>query len=120
MHINSSLLAPMGPVDSLVHPKAAANSSNSTSNTTSNTSNTNTPATSSGLGSTDTLANENTFLQLLVAQIKNQDPTQPMDSTTFLTQLAQFSSLEQLIGIRQDVQTLDTATTAAPSSTPVA
>jgi flagellar basal-body rod modification protein FlgD len=52
----------------------------------------------------DGLANENTFLQLLVAQIKNQDPTNPTDSVQFLTQLAQFSQLEQLIGIRQELQ----------------
>ena len=38
------------------------------------------------------LGNENTFLQLLVAQIQNQDPTQPMDSTTFLTQLHRSAS----------------------------
>jgi flagellar basal-body rod modification protein FlgD len=54
--------------------------------------------------SIDGLANENTFLQLLVAQIKNQDPTNPTDSVQFLTQLAQFSQLEQLIGIRQELQ----------------
>ena len=53
----------------------------------------------------DGLANENTFLQLLVAQIKNQDPLQPADSIQFLSQLAQFSQLEQLIGIRQELQT---------------
>ena len=53
--------------------------------------------------SLDGLANENTFLQLLVAQIKNQDPLQPADSIQFLSQLAQFSQLEQLIGIRQDL-----------------
>jgi|GEM_PF-1406959 len=52
----------------------------------------------------DGLANENTFLQLLVAQIKNQDPLQPADSIQFLSQLAQFSQLEQLIGIRQELQ----------------
>ena len=51
----------------------------------------------------DGLANENTFLQLLVAQIKNQDPTNPTDSVQFLSQLAQFSQLEQLIGIRQEL-----------------
>jgi len=50
------------------------------------------------------LANQNTFLQLLVAQIKNQDPLQPADSVQFLSQLAQFSQLEQLIGIRQELQ----------------
>jgi len=76
----------------------------------------NDPATTNALASTDPLANENTFLQLLVAQIKNQDPTQPIDSTTFLTQLAQFSQLEQLIGIRQDVQSLDSAAAATPGS----
>ena len=54
--------------------------------------------------SIDGLANENTFLQLLVAQIKNQDPLQPADSIQFLSQLAQFSQLEQLIGIRQELQ----------------
>ena len=55
--------------------------------------------------SIDGLANENTFLQLLVAQIKNQDPLNPADSIQFLSQLAQFSQLEQLIGIRQELQT---------------
>jgi flagellar basal-body rod modification protein FlgD len=68
----------------------------------------------------DGLANENTFLQLLVAQIKNQDPTNPTDSVQFLTQLAQFSQLEQLIGIRQELQpagTSQTGTTANNGTT---
>lgn len=60
-----------------------------------------TPAAGSNI---DGLANENTFLQLLVAQIKNQDPTNPTDSIQFLSQLAQFSQLEQLIGIRQELK----------------
>ena len=59
----------------------------------------------------DGLANENTFLQLLVAQIKNQDPTNPTDSVQFLSQLAQFSQLEQLIGIRQELKTSGSSTT---------
>jgi len=64
-----------------------------------------TPSTKPGATpSIDGLATENTFLQLLVAQIKNQDPTNPTDSVQFLTQLAQFSQLEQLIGIRQELQ----------------
>jgi flagellar basal-body rod modification protein FlgD len=65
---------------------------------------------------TDALANESTFLQLLVAQIKNQDPTQPMDSTTFLTQLAQFSQLEQLVGIRGDLEKTGAPTPAAATA----
>ena len=44
------------------------------------------------------------FLQLLVAQIKNQDPLNPTDGVQFLTQLAQFTELEQLTGMRTDLQ----------------
>jgi flagellar basal-body rod modification protein FlgD len=36
------------------------------------------------------------FLKLLVTQMQNQDPMNPMDNTEFVAQLAQFSSLEQL------------------------
>jgi flagellar basal-body rod modification protein FlgD len=49
---------------------------------------------------------ETAFLQLLVAQIQYQDPTNPTDSTAFVTQLAQFSSLEQLIAIHGDLDSL--------------
>ena len=48
------------------------------------------------------LANEQTFLQLLVAQIQNQNPLNPTDSIQFVTQLAQFSQLEQTLAVRQD------------------
>jgi len=41
------------------------------------------------------------FLQLLVAQMKNQDPLNPADSVQFVSQLAQFSELEQIISIRE-------------------
>ena len=47
------------------------------------------------------------FLLLLVAQLESQDPLNPMDGTEFVAQLAQFSSLEELINIREvmeDVQ----------------
>ncbi len=36
------------------------------------------------------------FLKLLTTQLQQQDPTQPMDNTAFVAQLAQFSSLEQM------------------------
>jgi flagellar basal-body rod modification protein FlgD len=52
------------------------------------------------------LANEQTFLQLLVAQIKNQNPLNPSDSMQFVTQLAQFSELEQTIAVRQDADAI--------------
>lgn len=37
------------------------------------------------------------FLQLLIAQMKNQDPLNPVDSTQYVSQLASFSSVEQAI-----------------------
>src|SRR6185312_17381688 len=47
--------------------------------------------------------NGNDFITLLVAQLKNQDPTSPMDPTQFVTQLVQFNSLEQLMSINQEL-----------------
>ncbi|NBX86848.1 MAG: flagellar hook assembly protein FlgD [Proteobacteria bacterium] len=41
--------------------------------------------------------NFDTFLKLLVSQLKNQDPLNPLDGTQFTGQIAQFSSLEQQI-----------------------
>lgn len=55
---------------------------------------------------TGALANKQTFLTLLVAQIKNQNPLNPADGTEFLSQLAQFSELEQLISIRQELEAI--------------
>jgi flagellar basal-body rod modification protein FlgD len=43
------------------------------------------------------------FLTLLVAQLKNQDPLNPLQSTEFTTQLAQFNSLEQLFGVNENL-----------------
>jgi flagellar basal-body rod modification protein FlgD len=44
---------------------------------------------------------ESEFLNLLVTQLKHQDPLNPADNQAFLAQLAQFSSLEQLMSINQ-------------------
>jgi len=46
------------------------------------------------------------FLSLLVAQMQHQNPLQPQADGEFLAQLAQFSSLEQLQGMRQDMAAL--------------
>src|SRR5690625_8037480 len=41
------------------------------------------------------------FLRLLVTQLSNQDPLNPMDGQEFAAQLAQFTSVEQLLNIQQ-------------------
>ncbi len=45
------------------------------------------------------------FMQLLVTQLRYQDPLQPMENTEFIAQLAQFSSLEQLWNMNTNTQT---------------
>jgi flagellar basal-body rod modification protein FlgD len=46
------------------------------------------------------------FLKLLVAQLQNQDPMNPVQNQDFIAQLATFSSLEQLVSINQAVSKL--------------
>ena len=67
---------------------------------------------------------QNMFLQLLVAQIQNQDPLNPADSTQFLTQLAQFQTLSQdltnggyLAGMKTDLDTLSQSVTGTAPTT---
>ena len=52
------------------------------------------------------LEGNDAFLQLLVAQIKNQNPLDPADGVEFLTQLTQFSQLEQTMSIREEISGL--------------
>lgn len=56
-------------------------------------------------------ATKENFLQLLVAQIKNQNPLNPADGTQFLSQLSQFTEMEQMLGMRQDLQAIRAALT---------
>jgi len=49
------------------------------------------------------------FMKLLVAQISHQNPLKPMDDTAFVAQLAQFSALEQTMGINKRLDDLTTA-----------
>lgn len=48
------------------------------------------------------------FLLLLVTQLQNQDPLNPQDPTEFTSQLAQYSSLEQLFTVNEQLQQLET------------
>ena len=57
------------------------------------------------------------FLELMTAQLKNQDPLSPQDGNEFVAQLAQFNSLDQLIGIRDSIERL-TAMAEQPAPAP--
>jgi len=68
-----------------------------TSGATNQTSSSNSAASSSGG------VDKNMFLQLLVAQLRNQDPMNPSDGSQFVAQLAQFQQLEQTVNTGQDI-----------------
>ena len=55
----------------------------------------------------------NDFMTLLVAEIQNQDPTQPMDPTTFMSQLVNLNQLEQVSQINQVVQQFNPTSTTS-------
>jgi len=62
--------------------------------------------------SSGNLVSEQAFLQLLITQLKNQDPTNPADPTQFVSQLASFSSLEQMTQLNTNMtQVLDNSVT---------
>lgn len=67
---------------------------------------------------TDALADEQTFLKLFVSQMQNQDPTNPMDGTQFVTQLAQFSQLEQSLQMRTDLDSIAQDLSGISTGTP--
>lgn len=46
------------------------------------------------------------FLQILVTQLRNQDPMQPLQDKEFIAQMAQFSSLEQMMNMAKEVSSL--------------
>jgi len=50
--------------------------------------------------------NYNQFLQLLIAELKNQDPTNPLDPTQQVSQLASFSAVEQQVRTNATLNTL--------------
>ena len=60
-----------------------------------------------GQGMTDT------FMKLLVAQLKSQSPLEPLDPNQFVGQLAQFNTLGEIIRIREIMEQAPTAISAA-------
>jgi flagellar basal-body rod modification protein FlgD len=63
--------------------------------------------------------NFDTFLVLLTAQLQNQDPLSPMDSSEFTQQLVQFSQVEQQISTNDNLETLIAQQSAAAAALPL-
>jgi flagellar basal-body rod modification protein FlgD len=57
----------------------------------------------------EALQGQETFLKMFMAQMKYQDPMSPMDSSEFTAQLAQFSSLEQLFTVNENLESMKAA-----------
>jgi flagellar hook assembly protein FlgD len=102
----------------LFKAQAQAQTNNGTNGTNGTSGTSGSGSSTSTANSVGSLTSEQTFLQLLVAQIQNQDPLNPTDSIQFVGQLVQYSELEQLMGINQGVQTLtaDTGSTTPTSN----
>ena len=60
---------------------------------------------------------QQTFLNLLTTQLQNQDPLDPMKNEDFIAQLAQFSSLEELMGIQSALDSVYTGIAAMNNAT---
>ncbi|MCW5976757.1 MAG: hypothetical protein KIT09_01705 [Bryobacteraceae bacterium] len=67
-------------------------------------------------GAADAGINKEMFLKLLVAQLRNQDPLQPQDGVEFLSQLAQFANLEQMMAIRAELEAIHANLTPSGSA----
>jgi flagellar basal-body rod modification protein FlgD len=76
----------------------------------------NSSSTSAGTGG----LNANSFLTLLTTQLQAQDPLNPMDPSQMVSELTQINSLQQLVQIQSDLQTIlgTSSTTAQGSSAP--
>lgn len=58
------------------------------------------------MGGNEKALGRDAFLKLLVAQLRHQDPLKPQDDSAFVAELAQFSSLEQTMGINDRLDLL--------------
>jgi len=101
--MTTSLLGNIAPAPHATTQSNASSSSNSSSSSSNSTSDN---------SQINSMANEQTFLQLLVTQLKNQDPLQPQDGTQFVAQLAQFATLEQDVQMRTDLDAINKVFTA--------
>lgn len=95
------MMAPVS-AQAISAPKAKANATSGTTSTTGNG------------NSATSLQDE--FLNLLVTELQNQDPTAPVDPTAMVGQLVSLNQLDQLININQTLTNIDPAAADATSA----
>jgi flagellar basal-body rod modification protein FlgD len=91
-----------------------ARAADSTSNTNS------TDNTNSNSGTSTTQLTGNDFITLLTAQLQAQDPLDPMDPDQMVNELTEMNSLQELIGIKQDLDSLLGTTSDSGSASNIA
>ena len=102
MTVTSTGFTPFTTVASSAYPAASTDATSSAASTSSSSSSggvdtINTSGSSYGLTTDD-------FMNLFLSELQNQDPTQPMDDSTMLTQLSQMSSIQTMQGIQTALQ----------------
>jgi len=103
----ASMIAPLSPA-SLITKNSAAAQPKATTTGSSSTSTANDGLTGTSTGTT--------FLNLLVKELQNQDPTAPMDSTAMVGQMISLNQLDQLISINQVLSTATGSTSSSASA----
>lgn len=73
--------------------------------------------TGSGNSATSSSSLQTTFLNLLITELQNQDPTSPVDPTQMVGQMVSLNQLDQLISINQTLQGMTSASTGTGGST---
>ncbi|WP_309121284.1 flagellar hook capping FlgD N-terminal domain-containing protein [Paenibacillus sp.] len=63
-------------------------------------------ATTATNGQNGNVMGKDQFLKILITQLRNQDPAAPMQDREFIAQMAQFSSLEQMMNMTKEIQDL--------------
>lgn len=71
---------------------------------------------SSSTSDTGSTITANDFLTLLVSELQNQDPTQPTDPDSYITQMVGVNSLQQLIQINQGLSSVENPTTSTTAT----
>jgi flagellar basal-body rod modification protein FlgD len=75
-----------------------------------------TSSSQSSTAASDNELSQRSFMTLLSAELRNQDPTSPMDPTQFVTQLAQLTELQSVTQIQQSVSQIVSLMTPSQST----